>query len=114
MFHLTVTSTNVNFRYFIFGGQTGQESIRFGGERLGPQGAKYIIGVAGIGYVTITDIGNTGMWQAFNVQLFIEHNLTFLQSRAPATGLFTPQALPIIGSTKAKDKARSPSTETRT
>ena len=61
MFHLTVTSTDVNFHYFIFGGPTGQDAIRSAGERFGPQGAKYTIGVAGKGYLTITDVGNTGM-----------------------------------------------------
>ncbi|KAM5543930.1 hypothetical protein V8D89_002547 [Ganoderma adspersum] len=59
MFHLTVTSTDVNFRYFIFGGPAGQDSIRSAGERFGPQGAKYTIGVAGKGYLTLTDVGNT-------------------------------------------------------
>ena len=66
MFHLTITSSDVNFRYFIFGGEAGQESIRSAGDRLGPQGAKYIIGVAGKGYVTITDVGNTGVWHTFH------------------------------------------------
>ena len=62
MFHLTVTSTDVDFRYFIFGGPAaGQDAIRSAGERFGPQGAKYTIGVTGKGYLTITDVGNTGM-----------------------------------------------------
>ncbi|KAM5539603.1 hypothetical protein V8D89_006712 [Ganoderma adspersum] len=59
MFHLTVTSADVDFRYFIFGGPASQDSIRFAGERFGPQGAKYIIGVADNGYLTLTDVGNT-------------------------------------------------------
>ena len=62
MFHLTVTSTYVDFRYFIFGGPAaGQDAIRSPGERFGPHVAKYTIGVAGKGYLTIADVGNTGM-----------------------------------------------------
>ncbi|PIL32408.1 hypothetical protein GSI_05654 [Ganoderma sinense ZZ0214-1] len=59
MFTLTVTSTDVNFRYFIFGGPAGEKSIRSAGELFRPQGAKYIVGVAGKGYLTLTDVGNT-------------------------------------------------------
>ena len=92
MFHLAVTSTDVDFRYFIFGGPASHDSIRSAGERFGPQGAKYIIGVADKGYLTLTDVGNTGM---FDVQLSSSIGRVKTQSNAivvPGPGDWAVQA----------------------
>jgi len=60
MWHITSVSVPSGTKSAVlYGGSPGQEAIGSMNDRFGPQGASYTVCVPGMGFVQLTDVGNT-------------------------------------------------------